>query len=410
MSGEIGVVVLAPAVVPIALLGVAGWAMGKAADAAIERQRRVQAANARTAGALDRYRALQRRVERARAQFGAEIDPLPDPPGSVSPGGDLALADSIAADLLRRVDAAERRLAAQLGAARSQRIVAALQNAIGGLLAASPAGPAVPAARTALSQQPAELGEALQRVLSRLDAGAPEPVVRRLEAWAEQALRVPSPATARKLLDDLRYSVDKANQAVTRKRERLAGLAGRLREYPGPLIDDALALVAAAEDEPEPDWPGLESAVDAAIERTKAEATRRYIAWALRESLNEVGVEVEADFDVLLSRDGVAHVQHADWADLAVRVRSRPDEQAVHFNLVAPRDGDLELDPAAEAQWCGAFDAVLPVLAERGIEVQVTHRSEEGEAEVQAVDPARFPFERRRRARRDEPKRQERSR
>jgi hypothetical protein len=52
---------------------------------------------------------------------------------------------------------------------------------------------------------------------------------------------------------------------------------------------------------------------------------------------------------------------------------------------------------AVEHQWCSAVDELLPKLSERGVEVQVTHRSREGDPEVQQIDPARFPFERKRR-------------
>jgi len=405
---------LAPAVVPLAvagaLVGGAVWALGRASDAAIERQLRVQEASFRTARAVDRYEALRRRVERARAEYGAEVEPVPALTGDWSPRGDLDRADALAAELTARVAAAEQQLQSQLGAARASRIVAGLLRAIGGLLAARPHQTAAPAPVAAIAQQPAELSESLRRVLARLDPGGADPVVRQLEEWATQALQVPSLATAQRLLDDLRYSVDKANKAVAARRARLAELSTRMRDYAGPGIDEAQALLSAAEDDPDPDWPALEAAVTAAVERARAKAVSDYTAWALRDSLEEIGLEVEEGFDILLARNGIAHVTRPGWQDLAVRVRNRPEEQSTHFNLVAPHDGEVALDQTAEAQWCRAFDALLPALAERGIEVQVEHRTIEGEAEVQAIEPARFPFERSRRSRRDEPRRQERHR
>jgi hypothetical protein len=253
----------------------------------------------------------------------------------------------------------------------------------------------------AVQQQPAELGESLRRVLARLDLGAGADVVRQLEKWATQALAAPSPAAARLLLDDLRYSVEKANREVTTRRTRLADLAARMRSYTGPHVDDALGLIAAAADDPDPDWPGLGAAVTSAIERTRAEAVRDYTLWAVRDSLQEIGCEVQEGFDVLLAREGMAHVTREGWEDLAVRVRSRPEENTAHFNMVAPRDGSAEIEPSVEEQWCTAFDQLLPALAERGIEVHVEERSEPGEAQAQQIEPARFPFERRRRDRRE---------
>jgi hypothetical protein len=405
MSGEIGVVMLAPAVIPVALfaagVGATGYAIGKLADVAIERERRVRDATVRVARATDRYRAVRDQVERARQQFGAEIDPMPDAPPDLSPGGDLARADAIAAEIGARVDAAQQRLQVQLGIARSKKIMAAVRRAVAEIAASAPAQAAPPA----IVQRPAELEESLRRVLSRLDPAGSEADTRQLEEWAAQALKAPTPATALRLLDDLRHEVDTVNRTVERRRARLADLADRLREHTGPLIDAALALLATAGDAPE--WDTLETAVADAIAHTREAALRDYTAWALRDSLREIGIESEEDFDVLLAQDGMAHVRRPGWEDVAVRVRHRPADDAVHFNLVAPRGDGAAPDPAAEEQWCRAFDALVPALAERGIEVRVTHRSEEGEAQVQQVDESRFPFERRRRDRRTDERRRE---
>jgi len=405
MSGEIGVVMLVPAVIPVALfaagVGATGYAIGKLADVAIERERRTREADVRVARAMDRYRAVHDQVQRARQQFGTEIDPMPDAPSDPSPGGDLDRADAIAADLNTLVDTAQRRLQVQLGVARSRKIMAAVRRAVAEVAASAPAQVAPPA----IVQRPAELEESLRRVMSRLDPAASAADTRQLEEWAAQALKAPTPATALRLLDDLRHEVDTVNKAVERRRARLAGLADRLREHTGPLIDAALARLATAGDAPE--WDALEADVADAIARTREAAVRDYTAWALRDSLREIGIESEEDFDVLLAQDGMAHVRRPGWEDVAVRVRHRPADDAVHFNLVAPRGDDVTLDPAAEEQWCRAFDALVPALAERGIDVTVTHRSEEGEAQVQKVDESRFPFERRRRDRRAEPRSRE---
>jgi hypothetical protein len=405
MSAEVSVIVLAPAIVPLALAGGAVWALGRGSDAIIERQRREREARFQRERTVERYESLRQRAELAHAEFG-DVDPIPPLPGNWTPGGDPARTHALTVDLAARVAEAEHRLLEQLGAARSRRIVAGLQRALADLAASAPSYTA-PAQPVAVQQQPAELGESLRRVLARLDPGAAADVVRQLERWATQALAAPSPAQARLLLDDLRYSVEKANREVTTRRTRLADLAARLRSYTGPHVDAALGLIDAATDDPDPDWPGLGAAVTAAIERTREEAVRDYTLWALRDSLEEIGCEVQEGFDVLLAREGMAHLTREGWEDLAVRVRSRPEENTAHFNMVAPRDGSAEIDPSVEEQWCAAFDQLLPVLAERGIEVRVEERSAQGEAEAQQVEPLRFPFERRRRDRREDTHRRE---
>src|SRR5689334_15665631 len=178
MSGEVGVLVFAPVVVPLAMIGGAGFLMGKMADAAIERERRHREAAWRTDRALDRYRALQQRVAAAREQFGPEIDPLPDAPGGLSPGGDMARAESIAAGLGTAVEAAEQRLRQQLAAVRARRIVATVQRTMNQLLARHPARPGE------LSRSMVDFEASLRRVLARMDSGVPEPAARQLEEWA----------------------------------------------------------------------------------------------------------------------------------------------------------------------------------------------------------------------------------
>jgi hypothetical protein len=413
MSGEVGVLVFAPVVVPLAMIGGASFLMGKMADAAIERERRHREASWRTDRALDRYRALQRRVATAREQFGPEIDPLPDPPGGLSPGGDMARAESIAASLGAAAEAAEQRLRQQLAAVRARRIVATVQRTMNQLLAQHPGQVTRPGET---SRWIVELEDSLRRVLSRMDSGVPAPAAGQLEEWAIQAMRSPSPATGRRLLDDLRYHVDKANKSVAARRGRLAELYGRLHGLSGGLIDDALAVLAAAQDHPDPDWAALSDTVTAAADRTRAEALRGYTTQALRESLEEIGLELEADFETLLTEGGIAHVRRDGWEDVAVRVRRHPDGSTMYFNMVTPRapggavEGAEPLDQSTERQWCAAFDNLVPALADRGVEVEVTHRSEPGEAEAQPVDEARFPFERRRRDRRDADRQRERRR
>lgn len=416
MSAEVSVLVFAPAIIPLALAGVAAgsavWALGRASDAIIERQRREREARFHTERVVERYESLRRQAENAHAEF-AEVDLVPPLPGGFPPIGDALQGNSATVDLSARVAAAERHLQEQLGLARSRRIVAGLQATIDRIIASSPA----PRQPVAVAQQPAELGESLRRVLARLDPAATAEMVRQLEEWATQALSAPSPAAAQTLLDDLRYSVEKANRVVRERRTRLAELAARMRTYSGPHIDEALAAIAAAGDDPDPDFPGLAAAVSAAIGKTTDEAVRAYTLWALRDSLQEIGCEVQEGFESLLGGAGMAHLTRAGWEDLAVRVRSRPGENSAHFNMVTPRtiEGSVVepageapgIDPSVEEQWCRAFDDLLPKLAERGVEVHIEERSVPGEAEAQEIDPARYPFERRRRARRDEARRRE---
>ncbi|MEU4220407.1 hypothetical protein, partial [Actinoplanes sp. NPDC026623] len=262
--------------------------------------------------------------------------------------------------------------------------------------------------RAPASAPTVQVAEALERVLARVGSGVPPNVTGMLERRAADALRAQSEATALRLLNDLRYTVDQENERARRRHAALRELAGRMNGYSGAAIDDALLLIAAAHDDPEPDLPGLSRTVDDAVAATLAPLVRDYTRRALRESLEEIGCTVEEEFEVALGRNGMAHVRGPGWDDLAVRVRTRDEDGSYHFNLVAPADGAEPDVNAVEHQWCSAVDRLMPALHERGIEVETTHRSEEGDAEVQYIDPARFPFERRRRdQRRGEQRRRE---
>ena len=376
--------------------GAVGIAAGAVGDRLAERQTRGWAAADRLRSAVAAHDLLEARIARERAHFGDLITALPTLPRPPSPGADVARAEELGARIDALVAAAEQRFRTEAAAARADRIMADVAAAIARLPRPTPT-PGRPA--VARTEPTTLIADSLERVLRRMDTGVPPDVATVLQSRAADALRVESEATALRLLDDLRYSVDQANERVRRRAGALAELSRRMTGYAGPAIDAAQGRIAAAHDDPDPDLTALGQEVDAAIEQTLAPLVRDYTRRALRESLEEIGCSVEEDFEVALGRDGMAHVQGPGWDDLAVRVRSR-DGQAYHFNLIAPRDGELPDLAAVEHQWCGAVDQLLPALGERGLEVHTTHRSTEGDPEVQLVDPARFPFEHRRQQRR----------
>ncbi len=400
VSAEVGVIFVLPVVAVAGAVGLAAGAVGLAAgalgDHLSERQSRGWAAADRLRSAVAAHDLLEARVARERERFGDLITALPTLPRPPSAGADVARAEALGAQIDALVAAAEQRFRAEAAAARAGRIMADVAAAIARL----PKPPPTPGRPAVARTEPTTLiAESLERVLRRMDTGVPPDVATVLQGRAADALRVDSEATALRLLDDLRYSVDQANERVRRRAGALAELAKRMSGYAGPAIEAAQALIVAAHDDPDPDLPAIGRQVDAAIEETLAPLVRDYTRRALRESLEEIGCTVEEEFEVALGRDGMAHVRGPGWDDLAVRIRSR-DGEAYHFNLVAPRDGEVPDLQAVESQWCGAVDRLLPALGERGLEVHTTHRSEEGDPEVQYVDPARFPFEQRRQQRR----------
>jgi hypothetical protein len=396
MSSEVGTVIFLPALLGVALIGGLAHAAGGAADAVAERQRRRMDAAARLSRAQAAYAALERRAAAARAQYGDAIKPLAPPAEARLSTKNPAQADRAVAELDAAVARGEQHLRQEMAAARTASLLETLLRSMPSAEAASSrVSPGAPQpGHSGQQEQLSVVAESVTRVLSRLETVVPEQTAQEITTRAGQILQVTSMARAELLLDDLRLQVQRANELVAARQGQLDALHTRLDGYAGENVDAARAILHAAADDPDPNWPGLARAVDDAIQRTVASALSDYVGRALHEALGEIGCEVEEEFDTVLVREGLAHVRRPGWDDLAVRVRLRPADQALHFNVVRPRDADAELDPAAEGDWCSAFDALLPVLARKGIELRVDMRAEIGKGAVQQVDPARYPFPR----------------
>jgi hypothetical protein len=401
VSSEVGAVIFLPALLGVAIVGGLAYAAGSAADAVAERQRRRIDAAARLSRAQADYAALQRRVAAARDQYGDRINAIIPPPEAQLATKNPAHVQQAVAALSAATESGEQQLRQQMATARTASL---LESLLKSMPSAAPscerASPGSPRPNDSSRQRLAVVAESVTRILGRLETAVPAATAQEFDMRAGQILAVASPVRAELLLDDLRVLVQRANERVAARRKQLDALHARLSGYAGESIDAARALLHSAADDPDPDWPGLARAVDEAIEQTVAAALNDYAVRALHESLAEVGCEVEEEFDTVLVRDGMAHVRRPGWNDLAVRVRLRPEDQALHFNVVRPRDTAAELDPAAESDWCTAFDALLPALARKGVELRVNMRAEIGSGRVQQVDPLRYPFQRRQQSQR----------
>jgi hypothetical protein len=414
-----GVTILAAPAAGVALAGVviagaavAGAVVGtsKAADAVAARQQRRIETRARIERATTDYNALLHRVETARERHGDAVSPLPPLPAGVLTTARPADAHAALATIAAALDAGERRLRDELARARTARLVASLA-AVGAVGAGGPFPGVPPAAATAPASGrvggggpsagppvgppvvPDDLADSVRRVFGRLDSAVAASVQAELDGRARQVL-LARPGEAERLLDDLRFGVQRANDDLAARRARLADLHERLDRFAGEAVVAVRRRLYDAADDPDPDWGALEAAVNAAIDHAVAQAVRAYTAQALRESLEEVGCEVEEGFDVLLVANGFAHLRRPGWDDLAIRVRAGDGDGVLRFNAVAPRDGDGRMDEATEHGWCATFDELLARLAEAGVPIEVTERSEIGDAHVQRVDPSRFPFAR----------------
>lgn len=181
------------------------------------------------------------------------------------------------------------------------------------------------------------------RVLERLelDASAPPP---ELTALAQQIIEAPTPERAEALATELRYRVQRHNEA----------------------------RAAAAEEQ----------------------KLREAAAVVLEQSLRDLGYAVEDIEETLFVEGGVAHFQRPEWGDYFVRLRIDPQRKAMNFNVVragtAGEDRRHE-DMLAEERWCAAHPKLFETLKARGIPITVTRLLQAGEAPVQVVDAATLP-------------------
>lgn len=135
----------------------------------------------------------------------------------------------------------------------------------------------------------------------------------------------------------------------------------------------------------------IQAHLDAEQERLLQEATGVII----RQSLKDLGYEVEPVADTLFVEGGVLHFRRPGWGDHMVRLRIDAKAHTANFNVVrgiAPGQNEQSvLDHIAEDRWCAEFPALLNALAKRGVRLDVTRRLEAGELPVQLVERDKLP-------------------
>lgn len=132
---------------------------------------------------------------------------------------------------------------------------------------------------------------------------------------------------------------------------------------------------------------------ESAQHRLVQEAT----ATIVRQSLKDLGYEVEDVADTLFVEGGALHFRRPGWGDYVVRLRVDARSSALNFNVVRAVDAESAsneasvLDHLAEDRWCAEFPALLGTLAARGVRLDVTRRLDAGELPVQRVAREALP-------------------
>jgi hypothetical protein len=232
----------------------------------------------------------------------------------------------------------------------------------------------------AYSRALAQLGDELQAILvlaaaRSADAASEESTAFGLEYDAANALATPA-SLAQRLLARIAH--------LGPPPEHIATLAKELALEPPGERANLLALELRRR---------IQLHEAAAERQLVQEAT----ATIVRQSLKDLGYEVEDVADTLFVEGGALHFRKPGWGDYMVRLRIDPAAGSVNFNVVRAVDAESDsneatvLDHLAEDRWCTEFPALLNALAARGVRLDVTRRLAAGELPVQRVARDRLP-------------------
>ena len=131
------------------------------------------------------------------------------------------------------------------------------------------------------------------------------------------------------------------------------------------------------------------------VEKTQRRLVQEATATIVRQSLADLGYEVEDIADTLVVEGGMVHFRRRDWGDYMVRMRVDAAAGEANFNVVRAVDAGVNersvMDHIAEDRWCAEFPALLRALEARGVRLDVTRRLAAGELPVQLVERGKLP-------------------
>lgn len=325
-----------------------------------------------------------------------QLPPVPAWPGD---DADTATYQALDGELARLIETARaavaqartarrsRQVRERLGTTRADTQVRTASEALAGL-------PDEPAATRAQPEPARSVADTVMRLLDRLRADVPASTRDSVDAALERLTGSTTRAEQDRWITELRHAVDLANRTAERRQrdtERARLLLADLQRLDAPPAElvDQLEQVLHGDAEL---VASLIEQVDAAVAAADAAEEAAVVASSVAEVLEELGYEVGESFGTVLARDGLAHVQPdaPDWRDHGVRVRLDPQGRRLGFHLVraAGRDDAAARDEQLEADWCEDVPELLTRIAARGLQLELTARSQPGELPVPEVDAA----------------------
>ena len=227
----------------------------------------------------------------------------------------------------------------------------------------------------AYTQALGALGDELQAILVLAAARLKEDAAELPAAFDLAAATAPAAGdTAQRLLDRIAH--------LGPPPEDIANLA---RELERTLPGERATLLAME----------LRRRIQAHAAFTQQRLVQQATATIVRQSLKDLGYQVEDVADTLFVEGGVLHFRKPGWGDHMVRLRVDAQAGTANFNVVRAIDATVNeqsvLDHLAEDRWCAEFPALLAALAARGVRLDVARRLGAGELPVQLVERARLP-------------------
>lgn len=360
----------------------------------LEAQRRRQTLQTAIVAARSRLDRLSNTIAQAAAQFPDEALTVPQwivaaPAAADDNDGLQAQLDALSALANEQEPALDRALARASANA-------ALRETLGPLLNQVPAE-APRAAAKVLAKPTAPAVPKGARRLQRLDLNPGEQIPAALIDLAEQLDRT-APFQSAALEAELSYQIQIFNTGRAARRRDCADATELFAALPEPqsadehVLADRLSRAALGI---EPLDPAIRVAVAAWQERAAAQATQAKAAEVLRESLQDLGYEVEEGFATLFVERGMVHFTRPEWSGYYVRLRANAAEQYLNFNLVRAATGQETLDQGrrdheAEARWCQHYRPLLARLEAHGLCTQPIRELPAGAMAVQALEPAQL--------------------
>ncbi|MFZ6741657.1 hypothetical protein ACO0LC_00345 [Undibacterium sp. JH2W] len=203
---------------------------------------------------------------------------------------------------------------------------------------------------------------------------------------------------AHALVDQADLDVGAASSA-TLPQDRLARLLKRITHL--PQLPEHITQLAR---ELELSLPGeradllasdLRLQIQNLLETEKKRQVDEAQALILKQTLKDLGYQVEEISHTLFVAGGIVHFRRNSWDKYMVRMRIDAKTGQANFNVIrAVQQGENErsvLDHLAEDRWCSEFPALMAALEAHGIHMQVTRLLQAGELPVQLVVEDKLP-------------------